>query len=91
MTFGLLYQKLFCVQHCWYSIGLGLGLLPSSLAAIEHKHGRDCERCIAELCEKWMNLKPSANWEDIVEVLENRSVNQRALASEIRNEFIGVQ
>ena len=85
LTFDLLYQKLFCIRARWYSVGVNLHLLPSTLDALDHKHRGDPERCIAAVCEKWIATKPDATWDDIIEMLESPSLSEKKLATEIRN------
>lgn len=87
LTFDLLYQKLFCVRARWYSVGLNLGLLPSTLDALEHQHRGDPERCIAAVCEKWIATKPGATWGDVIKMLESPSIDEKRLAKQLRQEL----
>ena len=88
LTFDLLYQKLFHVRARWYSVGLSLGLLPSTLDDIQDKHNRSSERCIATVLEKWLATKPDATWDDVIEMLESPSLNEKTLAKEIRQQYM---
>ena len=90
LTFDLLYQKLFCVRARWYSVGLNFGLLPSTLDALEQKHRGDPERCIAAVCEKWIDTKPEATWDDVLEMLESPSLDEKRLAKQIRQQLANV-
>ena len=84
LTFNLLYKKVFSVHARWYSVGLNLGLLPSTLDAIQEKHSRDSERCLAAVIEKWLAKEPEPTWDDVLEMLESPSLNENRLAAEIR-------
>ena len=87
LTVNLLYQKLFSVRAKWYSVGLTLGLLPPTLHAIEREHSINTDRCIAAVCEKWVAAKPEATWDDVLEMLESPSLDEKALAKEIRQQM----
>ena len=90
LTVNLLYQKLFSVRAKWYSVGLNLDLHPSTLDAIEQKHRGDTDRCMATVLEKWLAKKPDGTWDNVLDMLESPSLNQKALAKELRQQFIGV-
>ena len=42
-------------SHKWFSLGLQLGLLRSTLANIEEKYNNDPDMCLHECLTKWLS------------------------------------
>lgn len=67
-----LIQELEPLKHRWRSIGLGLRLRSSTLAAIETTHRMDLHRCLEEMLGCWIRKEYDAvrfgppNWSQIV-------------------------
>ena len=57
------------------------------LNAIAENHGRDCDRCLGAVLEKWTAMKTDASWEDVIEMLTSNSLKEKRLAEEIKDEF----
>lgn len=71
------------VQVHWRQIGLGLGLKPPELDAIQQKHRGAVNSeldCITEVFSKWHDGKTSEySWKKLAEVLCSPLVNQKHL------------
>ena len=62
----------------WYY--LGVELLDSNTAVldvIETSHQRDDDRC-REMFKTWLEMKPDANWSELVTALQNIGLNTAA-------------
>lgn len=84
LKFNLLYEKLFSVNPKWKIVGVNLGFMPSTLDAIQVKHGSDSKMCLAAVLEEWLKIKPEATWGDVTKMLESRSLEENRLAEEIK-------
>ena len=83
----LLYQRLCPLQAKWYSIGISFYIPFGDLNAIAQNHGRDCDRCLGAVLEKWTAMKCDASWENVIEMLTSNSLKEVRLAKEIKAEF----
>ena len=67
----------------WYSLGIQLGLLTTTLKEIEANHRGDVGRCLAECLESWINNGDHCTWDSLEDALEKIGGNTTAI--EIRD------
>ena len=70
----------------WFWFGTMLNVPHSELSKIESKHQRDPDRCKIDMLQYWLNNESEPTWSYVVRALED--ANHRALAAQIRREFI---
>ncbi len=73
------------VQGKWYNIGLCLGLSPAILGNIQSNH-RTSAVCLRVMLNKSIN-QGGLTWKNIVEALEDVTVNRKVLARKIRAKY----
>lgn len=75
------------MTNYWYTLGINLGLKPSTLNQIEghyiRPHGP--ARCLYQLIVKWWQLNPQATWRDVVTAL--RKSEEVRLAKYIEDKY----
>ena len=49
----------------WRQLGTQLNIDQNLMDIIEHDHPNDCVRCCSKMFSKWLDMNPSASWEDI--------------------------
>ena len=68
----------------WYNVGLGLGLSPDSLDAIEADNQNHSDRCFRCMLKQWLRRDhPRPTWHALAEVLRSPSVNMSFLAEQL--------
>ena len=68
----------------WYNFGLALNLRETTLMHIEADHGSsDCKTCLRETLSHWLRNSQSTTWQDVIQALCSRSVDQRKIAEDI--------
>ena len=72
------------IANDWYAVGLELFDVGDEavLNTIKKNYG-DANQCAAEMLQLWLERKPEANWNQLLETLRERSVNLNALAAKI--------
>ena len=80
-------MELVQVQTKWYDIGLDLGLPVNILETIKQE-SQDITECLRSMLLEWLKmtaLKP--NWKKLIDVLQNKVINEGALAVAIENKY----
>ncbi len=75
------------VQTKWYDIGLDLGLPVNTLETIKQEC-QDTPECLRKMLFEWLkmiDLQPS--WKSLIDVLQNKVINEGALAVTIAKKF----
>lgn len=66
---------------------LGTQLLDSGclkiLDIIESDHPHDAVKCCKKMFQKWLDTKPDATWNQLIEALNNPGIQRHYLASQI--------
>ena len=79
--------ELFEVQVKWYDIGLDLGLPVNTLETIKQEC-QDIGECLRRMIHEWLkaiDLQPT--WRKLIDVLQNKVVNEGALAAMIAEKY----
>ena len=79
--------ELFQVQVKWYDIGLDLGLPVNTLETIRQEC-QDLGECLRKMILEWLkavDLQPT--WRKLVDVLQNRVINEGVLAIKITQDY----
>ena len=74
----------------WRVIGSLLGLNGSVLEIIEHDHGRSAINCCSEMWGTWLDKDTSATWNDVLTVLEHKTVIQATIIAPTDTEAKGI-
>ena len=72
----------------WYSLGIQLGLLTTTLKEIEANHRGDVGRCLAECLESWLNNGDNCTWDSLEDALEKIGGNTTAIEIRERSKEI---
>lgn len=64
----------------WRDLGLELVDSNKVLREIEANHRNDTNACCRVMFEKWLEMKPNANWNELVTALESIKLNTAANA-----------
>ncbi len=68
----------------WYNFGLALKVLEPPLRHIKANHrSSDCKACLRETLSHWLRNGQSTTWQDVIQALCSRSVDQRKIAEDI--------
>ena len=68
----------------WYNIGLALNVREPTLRQIRATfRSLGCTDCLREMLSHWLRNSRSTTWQNIVQALCSRSVDQRKLAEDI--------
>ena len=68
----------------WYSIGLALNVREPRLRQIQSNYwSSDCKACLREMLSHWLRNGQSTTWQDVIQALCSRSVDQRKIAEDI--------
>ena len=62
----------------WRDLGLELVDSNKILKVIEADHRNDTSACCRVMFEKWLKMKPNANWNELVTALNNIEMNTAA-------------
>ena len=62
----------------WRDLGLELVDSNKILKVIEADHRNDASTCCRVMFEKWLEMKPNANWNELVTALNNIEMNTAA-------------
>ena len=73
----------------WRLIGSLLGLSSSELEIIEHDRGHNAVNCCSEMWGKWLDKDISASWNDVLNILEHKTVMQAKMIIPTDNEAKG--
>ena len=75
------------VKSEWFMIGIALGVPLTRLREIEASYPQGgVKRWLAEMVQYWLDMTPTACWEQIAGALEQ--VNQLTLASSIKQKYL---
>ena len=80
-------MELVDVQTRWYDIGLDLGLPVNTLETIRQEC-QDTAECLRKMLHEWLktiDLQPS--WNTLIDVLQNKVINEGALAVTIAKKY----
>ena len=80
--------ELYDVQTKWYDIGLDLGLPVSTLETIKQECSDKIPECLRRMLLEWLkmiDLQPS--WRKLIDILQNKVVNEGALAVAIAEKY----
>ena len=55
----------------WYELGVELLKDNTDLELIKVNHQNDCQSCCHEMFKRWLDVKPNANWSQLVTALSN--------------------
>ena len=72
----------------WYSLGIQLGLLTTTLKEIEANHRGDVGRCLTECLESWLNNGDHCTWDSLEDALEKIGGNTTAIEIRERSKEI---
>ena len=79
--------ELFEVQTKWYDIGLDLGLPVSTLETIKQEC-QDIPECLRKMIQEWLKMiDPQPSWRKLIDVLQNKVINEGALAVAIAEKY----
>ena len=67
----------------WYNLGLGLGITPDTLDAIELANQRNPDCCFRAMLTKWLREHQQPTWSALSEALTSPSVGLTHLAEQI--------
>ena len=67
----------------WYNLGLGLGITPDSLDAIELANIGKPDRCFRAMLTQWLREHHQPSWSTLAEALRSQSVGLCHLAEQI--------
>ena len=70
----------------WKDIGI-LFLDPAILKVIEKDHPQDVMECCKSMLEKWLETKPDASWNQLLEALRSPCVQLYSLAHHIKEKL----
>ncbi len=79
-------EELLEVRAKWDDIGLGLGVPPGTLEAIEQDHPNS-KRRLMEVLKVWLNTLPDPSWEGLVQALRRPLVGAETLANILEMKF----
>ncbi|XP_065908214.1 uncharacterized protein [Dysidea avara] len=73
----------------WYD--LGIELLDDKdcdkLDAIQSDHSKDVSSCCTQMFKLWLNLQPSASWNQLIQALREPNIGKDGLAKEIETKI----
>ena len=75
-------EELAEAKACWYSIGIHLGLLTSTLDGIECDQ-RNVSSCYRKMLQEWLQNGKNRNWESLAEALGKETVGLSSLKENI--------
>jgi len=58
----------------WRKLGKELKIGDNLMKIIEHDYPNDCERCCNKLLSDWLDIRPTASWEDLIIAVDNLSL-----------------
>ncbi len=68
----------------WHNFGLALKVLEPTLRQIKANHrSSDCKACLRETLSHWLRNGQSTTWQDVIQALCSRCVDQRKIAEDI--------
>ena len=67
----------------WRELGTQLNIDQYLMDIIERDHPSDCKSCCSEMFSKWLDINPSACWEDITTAVDNVLTNGMYLMNSI--------
>ena len=73
------------IANDWYDIGVAL-LDPGDevvLDTINNNHPGDSEKCAAKMLKLWLDRKPGASWDQLLEALREPNIKLNTLATKI--------
>ena len=87
--FVLVYEEVWLARSKWFNIGLGLGLAPSDLDAINMENNRDVQACFTDCLLAWLrgSCRPPT-WSAMIKALRSPDVGFAALADWIKEKYI---
>ena len=71
----------------WYIIGTELKLSNRQLSIIKIEHRDSADKCLASLCEQWVELSNRATWQEVVDALKSTLVDEKDLADKLEREY----
>ena len=86
-TVSLMKNELLEISHKWFNIGRKLDISMETLNTIRRLNKTDNELCLMNMCERWLRTESNPTWTTIVAVLENRLIDERALARTIKEKY----
>ena len=72
----------------WYTLGVLLGLDPSKLDAIRRENQDEDERLL-KIYELWLATNPNATYNDMIEALEHKPLEEITVAADLRTFLTG--
>ena len=57
----------------WRQLGTQLNIDQHLMDNIEHDHSNDCESCCSKMFSEWLDINPTASWEDIITAVDSLS------------------
>ena len=67
----------------WRNVGIALGLSTNILNGIGARCRESQKACYEEIFQEWKNGQEQLRWEQIIQVLQTKTVNQNFLAKEL--------
>lgn len=88
LTAETLIKELQPVKRKWYIIGTKLNFSNQRLNIIKMEQQDSIDKCLARLCEEWVELSPKeATWLEVVSALRSNLVDEKGLADILEREF----
>lgn len=79
------------VQTKWYDIGLDLGLPVNTLDTIQQEC-QDTTECLRRMLFEWLKTPTlQHSWKNLIDVLQNKVINEGALAASIAQKYGMIQ
>lgn len=85
LTAETMMKELQPVKKKWYIIGTELKF-PARRLNIIKLEGRDStDKCLASLCEQWVESSKEATWQEVVDALRSKLVDEKDLAETLEH------
>ena len=73
----------------WRSVGLQLGISPSTLDGFDQQHRGESMRCFERVFQAWEQNSPGMlTWSTLFTVLEKKLVGENVLAKNLRQKYV---
>ncbi len=87
-SLNLVFNFVIEIAFLWFNFGLALGVCVSTMKRIEVDYASTgCRDCLREMLTHWLQNGKSITWQNIIDALCWRSVDQRKIAEEIGTLF----
>lgn len=87
LTLQNLNNELATVVSKYFHIGIQLGIPEHQLKEFESNYP-EARRCFSELISYWLKNSERVSWDSLTTALESPSVNEKKLASELREKYL---